>query len=105
MLTHIVLFKLKERSPANVAATRDRIAMLAGQIPELLSIEVGVNVVDSPRAYDIALVETFESVEAMHAYQVHPVHLALLADVMPRFEEFNSVDYENAPFTGSRGFN
>jgi hypothetical protein len=104
MLTHIVLFKLKDRSPANVAATRDRIAVLAGQIPELLSIEVGINVVDSPRAYDIALVETFESVEEMHAYQQHPAHLALLAEVMPRFEDFFTVDYESPAFTGSRGF-
>jgi hypothetical protein len=103
MLTHIVLFKLKDRSPANVAATRDRIAQLAGQIPQLLTIEVGVNIVDSPRAYDIALVETFESVEALHIYQTHPVHLALLADVMPRFEDFYSVDYESSP-GGSRGF-
>jgi hypothetical protein len=104
MLTHIVLFKLKDRSPANVAATRDRIALIAGQIPELLSIEVGINIVDAPPAYDIALVETFESLETLHAYQVHPVHRALLADVMPRFEEFHSLDYET-PSSGSRGFN
>lgn len=103
MLTHIVLFKLKDRSPENVAVTRDRIAQLAGQIPELLTIEVGVNVVDSPRAYDIALVETFESVETLHIYQTHPVHLALLAEVMPRFEDFYSVDYDTSP-DGSRGF-
>ena len=101
MLTHIVMFKLKDRSPENVAATRDRIALLAGQISEILSIEVGINVVDSPRAYDIALVETFESVEALHTYQVHPVHVALLTEVMPRFEDFHSVDYELSP-GGSR---
>ena len=94
MLTHVVLFKLKDRSPENIAATRDRIALIDGQIPQLRSLEVGVNVVVSDRAYDIALVETFDSVEDMKAYQVHPVHLELLKDVVPRFETSASVDYE-----------
>ena len=94
MLTHVVLFKLKDRSPENISATRDRIALISGQIPQLRSLEVGINVVDSERAYDIALVETFESVEAMKAYQVHPVHVELLKDVVPRFDTSVSVDYE-----------
>ena len=94
MLTHVVLFKLKDRSAENIAATHDRIALIAGQIPQLRSIQVGSNVVESERAYDIALVETFDSVEAMNAYQVHPVHLDLLKDVVPRFETSASVDYE-----------
>ena len=94
MLTHVVLIKLKDRSPENIAATRDRIARIEGQIPVLRSIQVGVNVVPSERSYDIALVETFDSVEDMKAYQVHPVHLDLLKDVTPRFEASAAVDYE-----------
>lgn len=93
MLTHIVLFKLKDRSPENIARTRDRIAEIAGRIPPLQSMTAAANVIESPAAYDIALVETFESVEALHAYQTHPVHLDLLKDVMPGFETFASVDY------------
>jgi hypothetical protein len=95
MLTHIVLFKLHDRSPENVEATRARIAAIGGKIPQLLSIEVGANVVDSARAYDIGLLTTFDSVEAMQAYQVHPVHVELLADVVPRFAEIASVDYQS----------
>ena len=94
MLTHIVLIKLKDRSPENIASTRDRIAAIEGQIPQLMSIQVGVNVVASERAYDIALVETFASVEAMQEYQVHPVHVELLHDVVPRFDTVSSVDCE-----------
>jgi hypothetical protein len=94
MLTHVVLFKLKDRSPENIAATRDRIAAIDGHIPQLRSIQVGVNVVTSDRAYDIALVETFDSVEDMKAYQVNPVHVELLKDVLPRFEASAAVDYE-----------
>ncbi len=94
MLTHVVLFKLKDRSPENISATRDRIALIADQIPQVRSLEVGFNVVTSDRAYDIALVETFDSVDDMKAYQVHPVHLELLKDVATRFETSASVDYE-----------
>jgi len=94
MLTHVVLFKLKDRSPENIAATRNRIAQIDGHIPQLCSIQVGVNVVPSDRSYDIALVETFDSVDDMKAYQVHPVHLDLLKDVVPRFEASAAVDYE-----------
>ncbi|MBI1256519.1 MAG: Dabb family protein [Chloroflexi bacterium] len=94
MLTHVVLFKLKDRSPENIAATRDRMALIWGQIPQLRSLEAGINVVEGERAYDIALVETFDSVEAMKAYQAHPVHLDLLKDVVPRFETSAAVDYE-----------
>jgi hypothetical protein len=93
MLTHIVLFKLKDRSPENIARTRDRMLQIAGQIPALGSMTVGVNVIESPAAYDLALVETFESVDALHEYQAHPVHQALLKDVMPGYETFASVDY------------
>ncbi|MEO8393187.1 MAG: Dabb family protein [Chloroflexota bacterium] len=94
MLTHVVLFKLKDRSPENIAATRDRIALIADQIPQLRSLSLGFDVIKSDRSYDIALVETFDSVDDMKAYQVHPVHLELLKDVVPRFETTASVDYE-----------
>ncbi len=95
MLTHVVLFKLHDRSPENIEATRARIAAIAGHIPELLSIEVGANVVASARAYDIGLVTRFDTVEAMQAYQVHPVHLEMLDEVKARFAEIASVDYQS----------
>jgi hypothetical protein len=95
VLTHIALFKLKDRSSENTRATRDRIAAIEGKIPQLLTMQLGINEIASPRAYDIALIQTFESVEAMQAYQVHPVHKALLADVMHLYEAIATVDYEN----------
>ena len=95
MLTHVVLFKLKDRNPDLIRATRDRIAEIEGKIPQLLTMQLGINALTSPRAYDIALIQTFESMEAMQAYQVHPVHKAMLADVMSFYESIASVDYES----------
>ena len=95
MLTHVVLFKLTDRSAENVQATRDRIAAIADKISELRSFEVGVNVIESERAYDIALVATFDSIEGLNAYQTHPAHVEMLSHVRAGFASVVAVDYES----------
>ncbi len=95
MLTHVVLFKLKDRSQENALTTRDRIAAITGKIPPLRSLQVGVNTIETEHSYDIAMVATFNSLDALHAFQTHPVHLDLLRDVMSRYEAFTSVDFES----------
>lgn len=74
MFTHIVFFKLAEPTPANIAATRDKLLSMAGKIAELRHLEVGVDVIRSERSYDIALVTKFDSLEDFQTYQVHPYH-------------------------------
>ena len=77
MITHIVLFKLKDRSPESVAKARDALASLAGNVPTLRSIEVGTDVVHGPRSYDVAVVAKFDFVEDLEAYRVHPFHVGV----------------------------
>ncbi len=101
MLTHIVLIKLKDSSPALVQSVHDRMAAINGHIPQLRSLEVGINLVSSERAADLALVATFDSAEAMQAYQVHPVHVAMLNDVRRHFAAVTATDYESPPQTQS----
>ena len=89
MIKHIVLFQLKPSVPAeekSEAISRFKTALenLMGVIDELRSIEVGVN--RNPKeAWDVALVATFDSMEDLHAYTIHPEHLkagaVLSADV------------------------
>ena len=45
---------------------------LEGIIPGLLEAEVGIN--ENGGEYDAALVSSFESMEALKAYDVHPEH-------------------------------
>lgn len=96
MLNHLVFFRLKDRSPENVQRLRAILQSMDGQIPMLRYIEVGVNVVDSPRAYDLALVTRFDSLAAMKEYQAHPFHVE---QVMPHThalaESVVAVDYES----------
>lgn len=95
MLTHIVLFKLKEDSKDQIEELKNRLMAMEGQIAELLSIEVGIDVVRSERSYDLALITKFESLDAMQAYQVHPEHQKVIAFVNTVKESTIAVDYEN----------
>ncbi|MBB6673858.1 Dabb family protein [Cohnella nanjingensis] len=95
MITHIVLFKLKDRSPESVAATAQVLRDMEGKIDELLSIEVGTDVVHSERSYDVSLVTKFASLEAMQAYQVHPVHKKVIEHMSVAREAQAVVDYES----------
>ena len=74
MITHIVLFKLKDRSEQSIARTVQVLKDMEGKIEELKFLEVGVDIIHSERSYDIALVTKFESMDGLNAYQVHPVH-------------------------------
>jgi heme-degrading monooxygenase HmoA len=95
MLTHIVCFKLKDGSPEQARALRDKLAAMEGKIPELLHIEVGIDVVRSERSYDVVLVTKFRSLEDLRAYQAHPEHLKVLEYINTVKESTISVDYES----------
>ena len=87
MIRHIVLFQLKpfgSEAEKSEIVTRFKTALesLMGVIAELKSIEVGVNC-NPNEAWDIALVTTFDSMEDLHTYAVHPEHQkagAIIAD-------------------------
>lgn len=95
MITHIVCFKLKDRSEESIARTVAVLRDMEGKIEELKHIEVGTDVLHSERSYDIALVTKFDSMEALEAYQVHPVHKKVIEHMTQVREASVSVDYES----------
>lgn len=94
MLRHIVFFKLKNPTPEVLQETKDVLMNMKGKIPELLDIEVGIDVVRSERSFDIALTTTFESLDAMNAYQVNPLHVEVGKYIAGVRESAVAVDYE-----------
>lgn len=94
MITHIVLFKLKDRSVANIARAGDVLRALRGKVPVLRHLEVGTDVVRSERSYDVALVAKFDSLEDLQAYQFHPAHLEVVKYMNSVRESSVAVDYE-----------
>ena len=75
MITHVVLVKLNDRSAENIESTRALLSSLSGRIPSLRLLEVGKNLTNSERSYDIALTAKFEDLEGLNAYLVHPIHV------------------------------
>jgi hypothetical protein len=94
MLRHIVFFKLKNPTPEVLQETKNVLMNMKGKIPQLLDIEVGIDAVRSERSYDIALNTTFESLDAMNAYQVHPLHVEVGQYIAGVRESAVAVDYE-----------
>ncbi|QJD83803.1 Dabb family protein [Cohnella herbarum] len=95
MITHIVLFKLKDRSPESIATTVQVLRDMEGKIDELRHLEVGTDVLHSERSYDIGLITKFDSLEALQAYNVHPVHKKVIEHMTSVREASVSVDYES----------
>jgi len=96
MFTHVVFFKLKDKSKENIEKAKEILLRTEGRVPTLRTIKVGVDVVRSPRSYDLALITTFDSHEDMDAYQVHHVHThEVLSDLRPMLESSAAVDFED----------
>lgn len=78
MLTHVVMFKLKDRSPEAVEATANVLRNMEGKIDVLRHIEVGLDVQHLERSYDIVLITKFDSLEDLEVYSHHPVHVEVI---------------------------
>ncbi|MCK9155737.1 MAG: Dabb family protein [Paludibacteraceae bacterium] len=97
MVKHIVLFKLKEFASEDEKARKLHqiqlgLLNLKSIIKELQTIEVGLN--KNPKEqYDIALTTTHLTMEDLHAYAVHPEHLAVSKIIREVLESRSCVDY------------
>jgi hypothetical protein len=84
MFIHIFAFQWKpETTDEQKARVVPAIRALQDQIPGIIETHVGLN--ESPRSstYQLGGVMKFADEAAMDAYATHPVHLALLAWLMP----------------------
>ena len=96
MITHIVFFKLKDRSAESIGAAKEKLLGMDGRIDLLRHLEVGADVIRSERSYDLALVTRFDSLDALQAYQVHPYHAGEILPYMKSVSEsVVAVDYES----------
>lgn len=82
MIKHIVMWKLPEEkdglTKAGIALKIKALLELLWdkkKVPELRSLQVGVNFNGSDMAYDVCLVTDFDTKEDLDAYQNNPHHL------------------------------
>jgi len=96
MITHIVLFKLKDNSTESIEKARDVLMDMKGKIPELKDIEVGIDVTHSDRSYDLTLITKFDSVEDLGAYQINPMHVDVSKYLVSVSASIITVDFESS---------
>lgn len=95
MLTHIVLFRLKDKNEESMQKMKELLLGLKDQVPCLKFIEVGTDIVHSERSYDVGLYTKFDSLKDMEEYQVHPAHLKVLEYIKTVKESSVAIDYES----------
>ena len=80
MIKHIVMWKLndslsKTEKEQAVLKMKTMLENLPASIPQVRSLEVGININTSNAAYDAVLYSEFESMDDLSLYQKHPDHL------------------------------
>lgn len=95
MVKHIVIFKFsgtKEKRLATAKTFKAALETLPGQITELKSIEVGINI-NSAEENDLVLTAETDTLEDVAKYSAHPAHVAAVALVKPMIAGRACVDY------------
>lgn len=94
MVNHVVMFKFKSTTaPAERLAYVAELRSLGKKISEVRRLDVGENIVPSPRAYDVVLIASFDDREALDRYARHPEHQPVLQRTSQVCENVAVVDY------------
>ncbi len=98
MISHTVLFQLRpELSPAQraeiIANFKQAIEALPMSIPFIRNISVAANV-NPEEKWDVCLSSTFDSLDDVRAYAVHPNHVAAATLIKPHVAGRACVDAE-----------
>ena len=96
MITHVVLFKFKpQTSPAEIHQLAEGLASLPEQIEEIREFRFGTDVIHSESSYDFCLVSSFDDLDALKRYQVHPEHQKVVAHVKNVTSSVFAVDFSD----------
>ncbi|MCC8154292.1 MAG: Dabb family protein [Tannerellaceae bacterium] len=99
MIKHIVMWKFREGAEGKTRREsacwmKEQLEKLVGIVPEIYSLEVGVNTKDDEMAYDAVLITTLEDEAAMKRYKIHPEHVKISNYCKKLRESRTVVDYE-----------
>ncbi|MCF8382353.1 MAG: Dabb family protein [Chlorobium sp.] len=100
MVRHLVMWRLKDHAHGNDKAVnarlfREKLEALAGRIPGLLRIEVGIDFSCTAASFDVVLYSEFTDRKALAGYQIHPLHEEVKTFIIEASEDRVVVDYED----------
>lgn len=102
MIKHIVSFRFIDSLTSEEKSTilkdfKARVEVLKDIIEGIHHLEVVTNLLDTSNV-DIAIDSLYESAEALHQYQIHPAHQAVIEDFGAKyFKDRTCIDYEIKP--------
>ncbi|RSN72083.1 MULTISPECIES: Dabb family protein [Actinomadura] len=83
MLRHIILLRWSpEATEAQRAAAADAFRALPAAIGQIRALSCGPDLALGENGHDFAAVLDFDDADGWHAYQRHPAHRALVADLV-----------------------
>jgi len=97
MIKHIVMWTVKDTAAGsrkdNAGQLKAMLDGLVGTIPEVLTLETGINELEGEGAMDVVLVTSFDTWEDLDSYQRHPEHQKVAQFVKQVRIERRAVDY------------
>jgi len=97
MIKHIVLWTLANTpntsKEQNAKDTKDKLEALKESIPEIIDIEVGINVIGEGSTADMCLYSVFQDEAALKRYQAHPDHQKVLPFISSVTSNRHVIDY------------
>lgn len=100
MIQHIVMFKFKEEANGkskqeNLLEAKERMMKLKDDIKQVVSLDVYFNDEEAVKDnYDYILVSTFQTMEDLNQYQIHPSHVAFGQYIARLRESRVCIDYK-----------
>ncbi len=95
MLKHFVFLRYSASVPQDhVDEFCERMHAIASQLPEVITLEIGRDILREARSWDLMLAMEFHDVASLRKYQQHPSHLEVMSFNQPYVAEVGSVDFE-----------
>lgn len=95
MITHLVFFRLQDEHKDKATILRDKLMALPDKIPVIQHYEVGINIIEAERNYDISLISRFDSMQDLKTYTDDPHHQEVVAYIKSVISDSKAVDYES----------
>lgn len=98
MLTHIVCWKYKaETTDKQKSEHVKKLRALQGMIPDIISFNVGADILHLDRSFDTGLVAVYPDTDALERYNVHEEHIKVVLLGNEIAERVVSVDFMSVP--------
>lgn len=98
MFKHIVMWKLNEDTSDqskkdSAELIKSALEQLPSLISEIVSYEIGINLQDGERTFDIVLISEFKNRNDFEIYRTHPEHIKAVEIIRELSQKTHFVDF------------